>query len=289
VVTWYHLAFFVISSAMFGMTAGAVWVYLRKDRFDGRYLSYDLAWMSTCFGLSTALSLIVQSTLAFAFVGSLALILVFVEAALAIATPFFFSGAAISLALTRSPFPVGRVYAADLAGAALGCLAVLAVLGPLDASSSILLAGAGGAVAAIFFSRSAIGGSPDHEKRTAALVAKQRWVAIALFAAAVANGVTGHGIQPIIVKERVEGRLGGITFEQWNSFSRIIALAPSVGRPFLWGPSSRVPTDIDAEQIALNIDGVIRGNILATTTLMTCFLLPSFSFWSRLSYPLPRP
>lgn len=30
VVTWYHLAFFVISSAMFGMTAGAVWVYFEQ-------------------------------------------------------------------------------------------------------------------------------------------------------------------------------------------------------------------------------------------------------------------
>jgi hypothetical protein len=25
IVSWYHLAFFVISIAMFGMTAGAVW------------------------------------------------------------------------------------------------------------------------------------------------------------------------------------------------------------------------------------------------------------------------
>ena len=29
VMMWYHLAFFVISSAMFGMTAGALWMYLR--------------------------------------------------------------------------------------------------------------------------------------------------------------------------------------------------------------------------------------------------------------------
>ena len=28
VTSWYHLAFFVISIAMFGLTAGAVWVYL---------------------------------------------------------------------------------------------------------------------------------------------------------------------------------------------------------------------------------------------------------------------
>ena len=33
VVVWYHLAFLVISLAMFGLTAGAVWVYLRRVRF----------------------------------------------------------------------------------------------------------------------------------------------------------------------------------------------------------------------------------------------------------------
>ncbi|MDD5218276.1 MAG: hypothetical protein PHS88_09270, partial [Candidatus Omnitrophica bacterium] len=33
VITWYHLAFFAISTAMLGMTAGAVTVYLLPNRF----------------------------------------------------------------------------------------------------------------------------------------------------------------------------------------------------------------------------------------------------------------
>ncbi len=33
VVAWYHLAFFAISMAMFGLTAGAVFVYLKRERF----------------------------------------------------------------------------------------------------------------------------------------------------------------------------------------------------------------------------------------------------------------
>ena len=35
VVTWYHLSFFAVSVAMFGMAAGAVHVYLGGDRFRG--------------------------------------------------------------------------------------------------------------------------------------------------------------------------------------------------------------------------------------------------------------
>ena len=43
VISWYHLAFFVISIAMFGLTAGAVFVYLRREKFRPEQLSYDLA------------------------------------------------------------------------------------------------------------------------------------------------------------------------------------------------------------------------------------------------------
>ena len=44
VTSWYHLAFFVISIAMFGLTAGAVWVYLRS----GTYRPERLVLSSEC-------------------------------------------------------------------------------------------------------------------------------------------------------------------------------------------------------------------------------------------------
>ena len=50
---------------------------------------------------------------------------VWTEFAVALSLPFFFSGIVVSLALTRSPFPVGVVYGIDLLGAALGRLGAL--------------------------------------------------------------------------------------------------------------------------------------------------------------------
>jgi hypothetical protein len=44
VTSWYYLAFFVISIAMFGLTAGAVFVYLHTERFRPERLSYDWPW-----------------------------------------------------------------------------------------------------------------------------------------------------------------------------------------------------------------------------------------------------
>src|SRR5947208_17148488 len=63
VVAWYHLAFFAISMAMFGLTAGAVWLYLRRERYTQETLSYHLSHYSMAFALSITASLLVQMTL----------------------------------------------------------------------------------------------------------------------------------------------------------------------------------------------------------------------------------
>src|SRR5256886_14652671 len=122
VVAWYHLAFFAISMAMFGLTVGAVWVYLRRDRFTEKTLSYDLSYFGTAFALSTLFCLIVQMSLTPVVTRSMTSILTWAELAMSLSIPFLFSGIVVSLALTRSPFPVGRVYSTDLVGAAVGCL-----------------------------------------------------------------------------------------------------------------------------------------------------------------------
>src|SRR5262249_43447074 len=114
VVAWYHLAFFAISMAMFGLTAGAVWLYLRRERFTQATLSRTLSHYSMAFAVSIAASLLVQLTLSPIVARSVSAVWTWMELALCIAVPFFFSGVVVSLALTRSPFPIGRVYGADL-------------------------------------------------------------------------------------------------------------------------------------------------------------------------------
>jgi hypothetical protein len=123
VVAWYYVAFFAISVAMLGMTAGAVWVYLRRDRVSAENLA---TWLSDS-ALLTALSMPASAAVQFSLITSLAPSLAsLVSVALlmgVMAAPYVFAGITVSLALTRSPFPVGLVYAVDLLGAALGCAA----------------------------------------------------------------------------------------------------------------------------------------------------------------------
>ena len=55
------------------------------------------------------------------------------KAIVLLAAPFTVGGIAVSLALTRSGFPIGITYGVDLLGAATGCLASLALLTWMDA------------------------------------------------------------------------------------------------------------------------------------------------------------
>jgi hypothetical protein len=86
-------------------------VYLGNERFTHKTLYYDLTWSTAAFAVSTALCLLIQITTSIALVLSVAFAVVWLKMVLVLATPFFFAGVAISLALTRSPYPVGTVYA----------------------------------------------------------------------------------------------------------------------------------------------------------------------------------
>ncbi|MGH9857255.1 MAG: hypothetical protein ACRD4B_05365, partial [Acidobacteriota bacterium] len=50
VITWYHLAFFAISTGMLGMTAGAVRVYRHRGSSEPKELNLRLA--KSCLGYS---------------------------------------------------------------------------------------------------------------------------------------------------------------------------------------------------------------------------------------------
>lgn len=253
VVTWYQLAFFCISIAMFGMTAGAVFVFLRGDRFSTATLSHDLSYFSAAFAVTTAISLAVQLTLSPVLAVAVTALVLWIELSLCLSAPFFCSGVVVALALTRSPYPVGRVYGVDLLGAAAGCLGVLGLLSFTDGPSAVLWVGAAGAGASFLFARSGIGGAPPGAP-FAWILGRPGAILVVLVVAAVANSLTLHGIQPVFVKEGIDRRGPGIDFESWNSFSRIAAGKNRIATPRLWGPSPTLPKDLRVDQRDMSID-----------------------------------
>lgn len=154
VLTWYHLSFLAVSLAMLGMASGAVFVFLRGER-----------------PREAAVRLLVRATLAMAVSipaahlctlvipipplteARLSLILPLSVLIVLLAVPFFFSGVAVTVALTRMHARIGRLYAWDLAGAAAGCLSVIPLLVRTNLTSAMFAAAAATALAAWCFAR----------------------------------------------------------------------------------------------------------------------------------------
>ena len=98
VTLWYHLAFVAVSIAMFGMTLGAVIVYLFPGLFSPERLRPALAISSALFGLTAVASIKIHLGMP-VDVTRLNSPLTDLSLAYAIiAVPFIFSGIAVSLA-----------------------------------------------------------------------------------------------------------------------------------------------------------------------------------------------
>ncbi|MCB9490244.1 MAG: hypothetical protein H6684_16050, partial [Deltaproteobacteria bacterium] len=255
VVSWYHLAFFVISVAMFGMTLGALTVFLRPTRFTAASVDRDLALYALWAGVATGLAYLDQSVLAPEMVLSASAITVFTRLAITVSIPFFFSGICVTLALTRTRFPIAKSYGADLVGAAAGCLLVIPLLGWLDGPGAVFSCGAIMALGAVLFATRA------EASRLAvwAFVVAALWMAVAY-----ANSRTVYGLDPIIVKGQAEKR-HRVAYEKWNSFSRVVAYRPAKETPtnLLWAPSMTVRGHREKfDYVQMNIDGLAGAKII---------------------------
>jgi spermidine synthase len=253
VIAWYYLAFFAISVAMLGMTAGAVWVYLKQTRLTPDRLSMTLSDSALLTAVAMPLAVMVQFSLITTLTPSVVSLFAGILLMMAMTMPYVFAGITVSLALTRSPFPVSQVYGVDLLGAALGCAAVVGILDFFDGPSAILLAGLLCGLAAHAFARA---GTPAEQ---AVLARRARWqrplnVTLVLFVLIKLNLSLPFGFKPVLVKDQFEHSWATRT-ERWNSYSRIVAYPPAESRPFLWGPSPLVDQTRIVQQAWLNIDG----------------------------------
>lgn len=253
VIAWYYLAFFAISVAMLGMTAGAVWVYVKRRRFTPETFSTTLSNTSLLTAVAMPASVLVQFCLITTLLPALTSVLAWALLMGAMTVPYVYAGITVSLALTRSPFPVSLVYGVDLLGAALGCAAVVGILNVLDGPTAILCAAVVAGAAAWAF---AAGATPPERAALGAQAAWRRplFTMLALALLIPLNMSVPAGFTPIMVKDTFEGAWRTRT-ERWNSYSRVIAYPPTEELPFLWGLSPKMPLDIRVQQASLNIDG----------------------------------
>src|SRR4029077_14504137 len=131
---------------MLGLTRGAMEVYNKPARYAPERVGVEFASHAAWFAITG-----VGAMIAFLCV-PLVIPAGYVLVALGIATvafvrPFTESGVCITLLLTRLPNSNGWLYAADLLGAALGCIGVILLLLVVDPVSATLGIGAFAAAA----------------------------------------------------------------------------------------------------------------------------------------------
>ena len=156
ITTWYHLAFFAISTAMLGITAGATRVYLQPAVFRRHNLekALSLSCIQLALSVPATLMMLCLVPLEMYEISIMSLSSLLVTTAVC-ALPFYFVGKIVSAVLTKYDLPIGRLYASDLLGASLGCLFVLGGLEFLDVPSLMLLCGATSALGGLCFTRKA--------------------------------------------------------------------------------------------------------------------------------------
>ncbi len=260
VALWYHFGFLVISTALLGFGASGVVLALWTELRERASLDRALAALSLAFGCVTIASFWAMQRIPFDPFSKLAdgrrQILYMPLYYLALAAPFFCSGLAIALLLTRGAREVNRLYAADLLGAGAGCAAVAVLMPALGGSGSVVVAGALGFSTAMVF-----GVAGARRLALAGGVLALAALALALDAdRALPIAIAASKQHPLLPKPPRPAPL----FTAWNAISRIdVYELPAMPREG-W-PTSGLGIVIDGGTAATgmgNLSGGVR-NFLA--------------------------
>lgn len=247
VTTWYHLAFLVISVVMFGLTLGALHVHKGDEKKQKNDHAALMARHSFFFAIYVVIALFTQ--MFFPIVsGKLSGTLITLPlVSFFTVLPYYQAGIVLSLALTRTPYPVGRTYGIDLLGAAGGCLLALGLMKTMDTPSAVLVLSLAGLAASFCFSRA---GGKNGMARTQGVFGAFLLLLVALNVLA-----PRPVIYPVFVKNRFLPQ-SELAYDAWNPISRVTVNNESAdANPFIWGRSPLTPRDMKSSYYALKIDG----------------------------------
>lgn len=250
VIAWYHLAFFVISLAMLGMTAGAVLVFLLPKLFDAQQIPKRLAQSASLFAATTPIALGLAMAMPLLPIDDLMDFFALLAYGGALAIPFAIGGVTLTLALTRAGLPASIAYGVDLCGAAIGCALVIPLLDAFDAASASLLAAAVAAVGGLCFAL-ARGAAGRGQAIAGAMLS------VALIGLGLANASAEQApLRPAWVKGQPEDA-DKYAWIGWNTYSRVSVSKTVEQPPRMWAGSRLLPVELHAPipQRTITIDG----------------------------------
>ena len=246
VTMYYHFAFLAISIALFGLSASGVFVFVSRRGLAGVGTRELLTVGGLLHGIATlvALGCLVRIRVGLNYSpANLALMLAIYALA---ALPFFTGGTIVSLAFARLTDRINVLYAADLIGAATGCLLLIPLLNQLGAPGVVMTAAGLGLAAAVAF---ALPGS------------RSRVAGVALLIIGLPLAAQLAGLRPFDVADTKGHQGDRVLFAKWNSFSRVAVYDRAHGdwslSPTYHGPKP--------ESLFMDIDSAASTPILKGT------------------------
>jgi SAM-dependent methyltransferase len=239
---------------MLGLTRGAMEVYDNPDRYVPERVGVEFARHASWFAISGVAAVVVFLCVPLVIPTNYVTAAV-VLATLAFVMPFSESGVCITLLLTRLPYGGGWLYAADLTGAALGCLGIIFALLAVDPVSATFWIGAFAAGSGWMVARN-----------SADIRVKRLSGAVALTLAVVASVHTGldvAGKSHLGVFWAKGNEQLGTLFERWNTYSRVRVKSIGEGTPFGWGFARAPETKIEQNYLDIDADAstvITRNN-----------------------------
>jgi hypothetical protein len=246
VTMYYHFAFLAISIALFGLSASGVLVYVLRHRLAAAGTQELLTAGALLHALATliALACLVRIRVGLNYTPQNLVLMVAIY--LLAALPFLTGGAVVSMAFARMSSRISTLYAADLLGAAAGCLVLIPLLNWLGAPGVVMTAAALSTIAAVCF-------APAASRRRIAVAA------VVLLAVPGAAQLAGRA--PFDVSDTKGHEGDRVLFSMWNSFSRVAVYDREHGD---WSLSPAF-TGKKGESLFMDIDSAASTPILKGT------------------------
>lgn len=259
VILFYHFAFLAISIALLGLGAGGVVAYLQRDRL-ARRSTRELGAacsMASAISIAMVLEIVLHVPVSLDLSGANFLRLTVIY--LVSAAPFFLTGLLCSAVYAREAARIPIIYAADLGGGALACLALVPLLDKLGAPNAIFFAALAHASAAAVW-------SPAKSSRRRALILSAALIALIGANAAwdLVDVVYAKGVRLSSI-EKVE-------FVRWNAISRVEVDLKHDG-------SRWIVIDADANSALMNApphawQGVWERNLMSASSAVVNVIRP---------------
>lgn len=264
VTQFYHFAFMIISLAMLGFGASGTALAL-FPRWGRRRPRLTLVMLSLALGVGAIGATVLINVVpfdSFSIAWERKQVAVLALHYVALALPFFCSGATVGLLFDLQPESAPRLYATNLAGSALGCLLALLVPGWVGGMGAVVVAVLLAGVAAAVFS-TGFTGLARFKKLRRGSFGKGRWGLALTSVGLILGSVALLVVRPAWLQLRLSPYKAlnyalqypgaEVVFRAWNSFSRV-DLVESGGIRSLPGLSYRYQTAPPPQQ-GLFIDG----------------------------------